>query len=104
MIFTSTSTLDGFKVVEYKGFISAQAQVAQAFKSTTMMQKFEEGKINAINQLWAIAANMGANAIIGSSIQTVNMESSASGFAGNKLEPLFFIVSGTAVVIAPIRG
>ena len=76
MILTTTNTIEGFKIAEYKGIVSGTAVNIQKMEWTLSMQKYYAGisesvseiKEQAFQQLEANAAKLNANAIVGISV------------------------------------
>lgn len=98
MILTTTNSVEGYKIIEYKGIVSGIAVNAQKMKMTFSMQKYyaaiSEGlsdvKEQALQQLADNAKKMNANAAVGIK---VDIDLTASGYATVS-------VTGTAVNIA----
>jgi uncharacterized protein YbjQ (UPF0145 family) len=97
MILTTTNTIEGFKISEYKGIVtgtSSELKTKFSFKNDKNMQIIEdlmnEAKEQAFQKLQTNASNLKANAVVGISvdIETVN----GSYF--------FVSVTGTAVLVA----
>ena len=97
MILTTTNTIEGFKVIEYKGIVtgtSAELKTKFSFKADKNMQIMEdlisEAKEQAFQKLKDNATNLKANAVVGISL---DIEIEAGSF-------FFVSVTGTAVVVA----
>ncbi|PKQ45791.1 heavy metal-binding domain-containing protein [Confluentibacter flavum] len=101
MILTTTNSIEGFRVIEYKGIVSGHAVNIQKMKMTFNMQKYytaisesvSEVKEQALQQLANNAKNMNANAIVGIK---VDIELTASNY-------VTVSVTGTAVSIVKIK-
>ena len=73
MILTTTNSIDGFTIAEYKGIVSGTAVNVQKMKMTFNMQKYYAGisesvsevKEQAFEQLKTNAEKLNANAIVG---------------------------------------
>jgi uncharacterized protein YbjQ (UPF0145 family) len=97
MILTTTNSVDGFTIAEYKGIVSGTAVNVQKMKMTFNMQKYYTGVSNSISevkeqafeQLKLNAEKLNANAIVG--IQ-VDIELTATNYVA-------ISVTGTAVSI-----
>lgn len=97
MILTTTNSVDGFSIAEYKGIVSGTAVNVQKVKMTFNMQKYYTGVSNSISevkeqafeQLKLNAENLNANAVVG--IQ-VDIELTATNYVA-------ISVTGTAVSI-----
>lgn len=97
MILTTTNTIEGFKILEYKGIVtgtSAELKTKFSFKPDKNMQIMEdlmsEAKEQAFQKLKANATNLKANAVLGISL---DIEIEAGSY-------FFVSVTGTAVVVA----
>ena len=98
MILTTTNSIEGFKIVEYKGIVSGISVNAQSMKMTFNMEKYYQAlseslavvKEQAFQQLQEHAKNLNANAIVGIK---VDIELTASNYVAVS-------VTGTAVVVA----
>ncbi len=98
MILTTTNSIDGFKIAEYKGIVSGISVNAQSMKMTFNMEKYYQAlseslavvKEQAFQQLQEHAKNLNANAIVGIK---VDIELTASNYVAVS-------VTGTAVVVA----
>ncbi|ATL44436.1 YbjQ family protein [Elizabethkingia sp. HX WHF] len=105
MILTTTNTIEGHPVKEYKGIVTGETIIgANALKdfmagltdffggrSTTYEKVLIEGKDTALRELQERAAQMGANAVIG-----IDLDYETVGSNGGML---MVTASGTAVVI-----
>ena len=97
MILTTTNSVDGFTISEYKGIVSGTAVNVQKMKMTFNMQKYYAGvsdsisevKEQAFEQLKLNAEKLNANAVVG--IQ-VDIELSATNYVA-------ISITGTAVSI-----
>ncbi len=97
MILTTTNSVDGFTIAEYKGIVSGTAVNVQKMKMTFNMQKYYAGvsdsisevKEQAFEQLKLNAEKLNANAVVG--IQ-VDIELSATNYVA-------ISITGTAVSI-----
>ncbi|MCT3991557.1 YbjQ family protein [Elizabethkingia anophelis] len=105
MILTTTNTIEGHPVKEYKGIVTGETIIgANALKdfmagltdffggrSTTYEKVLIEGKDTALRELQERAAQMGANAVVG-----IDLDYETVGPNGGML---MVTASGTAVVI-----
>lgn len=98
MILTTTNTIEGFKIIEYKGIVSGVSFNVQKMQLTFNMDKYYKGieesinvvKEQAFQQLQDNAKKLNANAIIGIK---VDMELTSSNY-------IAVSVTGTAVSVA----
>ena len=98
MIFTTTNSIEGFKILEYKGIVSGIAVNVQAMKVTFNMEKYYQAiaesmtvvKEQAFQQLQDHARKLNANAIVGIK---VDIELTSSNYVAVS-------VTGTAVSVA----
>jgi uncharacterized protein YbjQ (UPF0145 family) len=96
MILTTTNSIDGFSIAEYRGIVSGTAVNIQKMKMTFNMQKYYEGisesvsevKDQAFEQLKSNAENLNANAVVGIN---VDIELTSSDYA------ILVSITGTAV-------
>ncbi len=97
MILTTTNSIEGFKIIEYKGIVtgtSVELKTKFSFKTEKNKQitndVISEAKEHAFQELQTNAKNLNANAVVGISVdfETVN----ASYF--------YVSVVGTAVNVA----
>lgn len=105
MIVTTTNSIEGKKIVEYKGIVFGEVisgvdfvkDIAAGFtnffggRSGSYEQELVQARYNALEELKANAQNAGANAVIG-----VDFDYEVLGQGGNML---MVTASGTAVVI-----
>ena len=97
MILTTTNSVDGFIIAEYRGIVSGTAVNVQKMKMTFNMQKYYAGvsesisevKEQALEQLKVNAEKLNANAVVG--IQ-VDVELTTSNYVAVS-------VTGTAVSV-----
>ncbi|MEL1248030.1 YbjQ family protein [Flavobacterium helocola] len=97
MILTTTNSIDGFSIAEYRGIVSGTAVNMQKMKMTFNMQKYYAGisesvseiKDQAFEQLKANAEKLNANAIVGIN---VDIELTTSNY-------VIVTITGTAVSI-----
>jgi uncharacterized protein YbjQ (UPF0145 family) len=97
MILTTTNSVEGFKIAEYKGIVSGTAVNVQKAKMTFNMQKYYAGisesisevKEQAFQQLEENADKLNANAVVGI---IVDVELTTSNY-------VTVTVTGTAVSI-----
>jgi len=97
MILTTTNTIEGFKISEYKGIVtgtSSELKTKFSFKNDKNMQIIEdlmnEAKEQAFQKLQTNASNLKANAVVGISVDIETVSGS-----------YFFVsVTGTAVLVA----
>lgn len=98
MILTTTNSIEGFKIIEYKGIVTGVAVNMQKMKMTFNVQKYyaaigdsiSEVKEQAFQQLRDNAKNLNTNAVVGIS---VDIELTASNY-------VTVSVTGTAVSVA----
>ena len=97
MILTTTNSIEGFKIIEYKGIVSgtsSEMKTKFSFKTEKNMQIIDdlmsEAKEKAFQKLQANASKLQANAIVGIS---VDIETEAGSY-------FFVSVTGTAVKVA----
>lgn len=98
MILTTTNSIEGFKILEYKGIVSGISVNVQSMKMTFNMEKYYKAlaesmslvKEQAFQQLQDNAKKLNANAIVGIK---VDIELTASNY-------VTVSVTGTAVSVA----
>lgn len=98
MILTTTNSIEGFKILEYKGIVSGISVNAQSMKMTFNMEKYYSAlsesmtavKEQAFQQLQDHAKKLNANAIVGIK---VDIELTTSNYVAVS-------VTGTAVSVA----
>ncbi len=98
MILTTTNTIEGFKIIEYKGIVSGVGVNVQKMKMTFNVEKYykaigesvSEVKEQAFQQLRDNAKQLNANAVVGIH---VDIELTASNYVAVS-------VTGTAVTVA----
>lgn len=98
MILTTTNSIEGFKIIEYKGIVTGVAVNMEHLKMTFNIKKYyaaigdsvSEVKEQAFQQLRDNAKNLNANAVVGIS---VDIELTASNY-------VTVSVTGTAVYVA----
>lgn len=105
MIVTTTPTIEGKKIIEYRGIVCGEVISGVDFikdfaagltnffggRSKSYEDELIEARENALNELRQRASNLGANAVVG-----VDIDYEVLGQGGNML---MVTVSGTAVVI-----
>ena len=105
MIVTTTPTIEGMPIVEYKGVVSATAihgiHIGKDFlaagrnlvggRSKTYGDELDKGQSEAMAEMGSAAEALGANAVVG---VTLDIES-----LGNQGNMLMVTVAGTAVVV-----
>ena len=105
MLISTTSTLDGIRVVQYLGLVSGEAILgANVFRdvfasvrdivggrSAAYEQELRKAKQIALDEMQAQAVSLGANGVIG-----VDLDYETIGKAGSML---MVSASGTAVVV-----
>ncbi|MBR9844620.1 MAG: YbjQ family protein [Algicola sp.] len=97
MILTTTNSIEGFKITEYKGIVtgtSSELKTKFSFQNDKNMQIIEdlmnEAKEQAFQKLQTNASNLKANAVVGISVDVETVGGS-----------YFFVsVTGTAVFVA----
>ncbi|WCO01683.1 YbjQ family protein [Psychroserpens ponticola] len=97
MILTTTNTIEGFKITDYKGIVtgtSSELKTKFSFKNDKNMQIIEdlmnEAKEQAFQKLQTNASHLKANAVVGISVDVETVGGS-----------YFFVsVTGTAVLVA----
>ena len=106
VILTTTHTIDGHRVKRYRGIESVEfvigtglfSEITTDFqdffgrRSTAFERKLQEAKKTAFDTLAMIAAERGANAILGTDVDYAE-------FSGNRIG---LVVNGTLVEIAPV--
>ncbi|RXJ52418.1 YbjQ family protein [Gelidibacter gilvus] len=98
MILTTTNSIEGFKILEYKGIVSGISVNVQKMKMTFNMEKYYQAiaesmsmvKEQAFQQLQDNAKKLNANAIVGIK---VDIELTTSNY-------VTVSVTGTAVSVA----
>lgn len=98
MILTTTNSIEGFKIIEYKGIVSGVGVNIQKMKMTFNVEKYykaigesvSEVKEQAFQQLRDHAKQLNANAVVGIH---VDIELTASNYVAVS-------VTGTAVIVA----
>ena len=97
MILTTTNSIEGFKIIEYKGIVSgtsSELKTKFSFKTEKNMQMIDdlmnEAKEKAFQKLQTNASKIKANAVVGIS---VDFETEAGSY-------FFVSVTGTAVTVA----
>lgn len=98
MILTTTNSIEGFKIFEYKGIVSGIAVNAQSMKMTFNMEKYYKAladsmavvKEQAFQQIQEHAKKLNANAIVGIK---VDIELTSTNY-------VLVSVTGTAVSVA----
>lgn len=98
MILTTTNSIEGFKILEYKGIVSGISVNVQKLKMTFNMEKYyqaisesmSEVKEQAFQQLQDHAKKLNANAIVGIK---VDIELTSTNY-------IAVSVTGTAVSVA----
>ncbi len=107
MIVTTTDTLAGMSITEYKGLVSGTAihgvNVGKDFKAFgrnivggragAYEDEIGKGQSEAMAEMEKAAADLGANAIVGVALDIEGV--------GTNTSMLLVTVSGTAVVVAP---
>lgn len=101
MILTTTNSVEGYRILEYKGIVSGHVTNVQKMKMTFNMQKYyaaisnniADVKEQALQQLRMNAKKLNANAIVGIKI---DIELTTSNYAT-------VAVTGTAVSIVKIK-
>lgn len=97
MILTTTNSIDGFSIAEYRDIVSGTAVNMQKMKMTFNMQKYYAGisesvseiKDQAFEQLKSNAEKLNANAVVGIN---VDIELTTSNY-------VIVTITGTAVSI-----
>lgn len=98
MILTTTNSIEGFKIIEYKGIVSGVGVNMQKMKMTFNVEKYykaigdsvSEVKEQAFQELRDNAKQLNANAVVGIN---VDIELTATNYVAVS-------VTGTAVVVA----
>lgn len=107
MIVTTTSTVEGRSIVEYKGIVTGEAILGTNIfrdifagirdivggRSGSYEKVLREARETALRELEDEAKRLGANAIVGIDIDYENVSTGSSG------SMLMVSVSGTAVVV-----
>lgn len=106
MTITTTSTLEGRTILEYKGVVTGEAILGTNIfrdlfagirdlvggRSASYEQVLREARETALRELEAQAKSLGANAVVGVDIDYENISTGSSG------SMLMVSASGTAVV------
>ncbi len=106
MLLTTTPTVEGHRITDYRGIVTAEAiigaNVVRDFmanlrdffggRSSSYEQVLREGKEHALNELMLHAQSLGANAVVG-----IKLDYETVGASGSML---MVVASGTAVTIA----
>lgn len=98
MILTTTNSIEGFKILEYKGIVSGISVNVQKLKMTFNMEKYYQAisesmsvvKEEAFQQMQDHAKKLNANAVVGIK---VDIELTTSNY-------VTVSVTGTAVLVA----
>lgn len=107
MIITTTNSLDGHEIVEYRGVVTGEAILGTNIfrdifagirdivggRSSSYETVLREARETALNELQEEARQQGANAVIGIDIDYENISTGSSG------SMLMVSASGTAVVV-----
>ncbi|WP_310216540.1 heavy metal-binding domain-containing protein [Neorhizobium sp. 2083] len=107
MIVTTTSTIEGKAIAEYRGIVTGEAILGTNIfrdlfagirdlvggRSASYEQVLKEARETALGELEERARAMGANAVVGVDIDYENISTGSSG------SMLMVSVSGTAVVV-----
>ena len=108
---TSTPSFEGYRIVEYGGYVSGDEAIE--LSDTSFSQgDFKKDKVNdaiktmrfiAIDELKTAAAQIGCNAIVGLDFDYLTMDRSFPGLGGGTINRTFIILTanGTAVTIEP---
>lgn len=105
MLVTTTNTLEGMQIMEYKGIVFGEVVSGMNFvkdffagitdkiggRSGTYESEMQDARDKAINEMCERARKMGANAVIGVDVDY--------DVLGEKNGMLMISVSGTAVVV-----
>lgn len=105
MILTTTPTIEGHKILEYKGLVSGEvilgANVFKDFMASirdviggrtgSYERVLQEGRESAVREMEGRARGMGANAVVGISFDVETM--------GENGAMIMVVVTGTAVTI-----
>jgi uncharacterized protein YbjQ (UPF0145 family) len=103
MLLTTTNTIEGRSIEDYKGVVSAEVIIGANFlkdimgglrdffggRSGTYEKVLDEARQNALNELSHKAQSLGANAVIG-----IDLDFETVGSGGSML---MVVASGTAV-------
>ena len=106
MIITTTPTIEGKKIIEYKSLVFGEVIMGADFikdikagftnffggRSQAYEEEFINARMAAVNEMQQRALNMGANAIVGAKVDYETLGSNGSNM-------MVAIASGTAVVI-----
>ncbi|WP_114364366.1 heavy metal-binding domain-containing protein [Ciceribacter lividus] len=107
MIITTTPTIEGRSIVEYKGIVTGEAILGTNIfrdifagirdlvggRSASYEQVLREARETALREVEQEARRLGANAVVGVDIDYENVSTGSSG------SMLMVSVSGTAVVV-----
>ena len=112
MIISTTNTIEGREIAEYKGIVTGEAILGTNIfrdlfagirdivggRSSSYEQVLREARETALAELQEEASQRGANAVIGVDIDYENISTGSSG------SMLMVSASGTAVATLPIRS
>ncbi|MCO6179975.1 heavy metal-binding domain-containing protein [Ciceribacter sp. RN22] len=107
MIITTTPTIEGRSIIEYKGIVTGEAILGTNIfrdifagirdlvggRSASYEQVLREARETALREVEQEARRLGANAVVGVDIDYENVSTGSSG------SMLMVSVSGTAVVV-----
>ena len=108
---TSTASFDGYRIVEYGGYVSGDEAIELSdtsfsqgdFKKDTVNDAIKSMRFIAIDELKTAAAQIGCNAVVGLDFDYLTMDRSFPGLGGGTINRTFIILTanGTAVTIEP---
>lgn len=109
MPITSTASFDGYRIVEYGGYVSGDEAIELSdsyfgqgdFSKDRVNDRIKEIRSVAIDELKAAAAQIGCNAVVGLDFDYVTVDRQFAGVSGRTVNKSFIILTanGTAVTI-----
>lgn len=113
MPITSTPSFDGYRIVEYGGYVSGDEAIELAdgmfgtsgdFNKDVANDKIKEIRSVAIDELKTAAAQIGCNAVVGLDFDYVTIDRQQNGLGNTIVNRTFIILTanGTAVTIEPL--
>ena len=112
MPITSTNTFQGYRIVEYGGYVSGDEAIELSdglfggtgdFQKDTINEAIKAMRATAIDELKTAAAQIGCNAVVGLDFDYVTIDRTAPGLTSHDQHRTFIILTanGTAVTIEP---
>ena len=93
MIVTTTNTVQGRSISEYLGIVFGEEVASHGFFSGSVEGSFIKLRNNALNKMCQNASGLGANAVVGVSIDYTSID------VTNSDDSMMVTVTGTAVRI-----